>query len=174
LLVALAGLVAAIGLNSRVTLLLSLALVAVLSLSAWPVAHYGEQAYDRALAMADDAGAQYLEHHQALADRWIFLFYLTAVAAAASLVVGWKWPGHLRVAACVVALLVVASLMAGAVIAEYGGQVRHREFRFNPPPTKTQAGCELRSSPGMSGADRYFTSSISRAGSAGNGACGSV
>ena len=121
--------------NHRFTLLLSLAMVGVLSLSAWPVAHYGEQGYDRVLSMADDDGAQYLKHHEELADRWIFLYYITAGAAALALMVGWKKQRHLRSAAIAVALLAIASLIAGAAIADCGGKIRHREFRFGPPPT---------------------------------------
>lgn len=137
LFVAWIGLVVAICLNNRFALRLSLVLVVVLSLSAWPVAHYGEEAYDRVLSMSDDVGGRYLEHHQALAERWIFLFYVTAAAAVAALVVGWRWPRFSRWAAGAVALLAAASLVAGAVIAEYGGPVRHREFRYGPPPAKT-------------------------------------
>ena len=45
LLVALVFLVVGIWGNNRVLLTVSLAAVSVLALSAWPVAHYGEQAY---------------------------------------------------------------------------------------------------------------------------------
>jgi hypothetical protein len=135
LFVALVGLVASICLNHRTALLLALALVAVLSLSAWPVAHFGDKGYDRVLAMADEAGGDYLKHHMELAERWLPLFYVTAAAAAAAIVVGWKKPKYLRPAAGAVAVLAASSLLAGAVIADYGGQVRHREFRHGLPPS---------------------------------------
>jgi hypothetical protein len=122
--------------NNRSAQLISLVAVGVLALSAWPVAHYGEQAYDRVLSMTDDTGSLYLKHHEELADRWIFLYYLTAGVAAVSLVVGWKKPKFLRLAAGVVALLAVGSLIAGAVIADCGGKIRHREFRYGPPPSE--------------------------------------
>ncbi len=137
LFVAWIGLIVAVALNNPFGTRLALVLVALLSLSVWPVAHYGEEAYDRVLSMSDDVGGQYLEHHQALAERWIFLYYVTAVAAVAALVVGWKWPRGARWSAGVVTLLAAASLVAGAVIAEYGGPARHREFRYGPPPAKT-------------------------------------
>jgi len=139
LLVALVGLLIAICVKGRATLIFALAMVGVLGLSAWPVAHYGEQGFDRTLAMSDEAGARYLEHHQVLANRWIFLFYLTSGAAVAAMMVGWKWPRYLRLAAGLVAVLALSSLVAGAVIAEYGGQIRHREFRHGPPPAKVTA-----------------------------------
>jgi hypothetical protein len=142
LFVALLGLVVALSLKGRAPLMLALALVGLLSLSAWPVAEYGGDAFDRVLSISDDAGRQYLKNHEALADRWIFLFYLTAAAAAAALVIGWKWPRHLRKAAAVVALLAAASLVAGALIAESGGQIRHREFRYSPPVGSQSAPAE--------------------------------
>jgi hypothetical protein len=142
LFVALLFLLAALAANHRFTLRASLAMVAVMSLSAWPVAHYGERAYDRVLAMSDEAGGQYLRHHVELADRWIFLYYLTAAAAAAAVAVAWKKPKFLRPAAGVVALLVLASLIAGAIIADAGGRIRHREFRYGPPPVERDSGGE--------------------------------
>lgn len=120
--------------NNRFTLGAALAAVAVLSLSAWPVAHYGKMAFDRVLSMSDEAGSQYLRYHEELADRWIFLFYATSAAAAAALIIAWKRPRYLTLAAIVVALLAAVSLIAGAVIADYGGKIRHREFRYGPPP----------------------------------------
>jgi hypothetical protein len=135
LLVALVFLVVGIWGNNRVLLTVSLAAVSVLALSAWPVAHYGEQAYDRVLSMSDEAGGEYLKHHEELADRWVFLFYVTAGAAALALIVAWKKPGYLRLATGIVALLAIASLVAGAAIADCGGKIRHREFRYGPPPT---------------------------------------
>ena len=140
LFVALLLLLTALAANHRFTLCASLALVAGLSLSAWPVAHYGERAFDRALALSDDAGGQYLKRHAELADHWIFLYYLTSAAAVAALVVAWKKPKFLRPAAGVVALLVLASLIAGAVIADAGGKIRHGEFRYGPPPTERKSG----------------------------------
>lgn len=124
--------------ENRALLMSALALVGLLSLSAWPVTHYGGLAYDRVLSMSDEAGGQYLKHHAALADRWIFLFYVTAAVAAGGLIVGWKKPRHLRLAASAVVLLAFASLIAGAVIADWGGKIRHREFRYGSPPTQHQ------------------------------------
>jgi hypothetical protein len=63
-----------------------------------------------------------------------FLFCVTAAAAAAGLFVGWKKPRHLRLAASAVVLAAIASLIAGAVIADCGGKIRHREFRYGSPP----------------------------------------
>ena len=135
LFVALVFLVVAIVINQRSLQLTSLVAVAVLSLSAWPVAHYGEEAYDRVLSMTDDEGGQYLKRHEELADHWIFLFYVTAGTAVVTLIAGAKKQKILRWGSCGVAAFAIASLIAGAVIADCGGKIRHREFRYGPPPT---------------------------------------
>lgn len=150
---ALFSLVGALVLRNRPAVLAGMALVSLFSLSAWPVAEFGEEGFDRVLSMTDDDGAAYLKHHRDLADRWVFLFYLTAGAGALGLVASWKWPKALRPAAAVVALLAASSLVAGGVIAEAGGKVRHREFRFGPPPavSKDQAGQFAPTVPGRTG-----------------------
>lgn len=134
LLVAMLALIAALVMKDRTATLIGLALVCLVALSAWPVYHYGEQGYDRVLSMADDAGGKFLEHHKALAERWIFLYFVTAGAAGLGYLLALKWPRTL-VFSCVLALvLAAASLAAGMAIAKAGGAVRHREFRFQPPP----------------------------------------
>jgi len=127
-------LIATLLFNQRAGQVLSLAMIVLLALSAWPVAHYGEAGYDRVLSMSDDAGEQYLKRHAELANRWLFVYYLTAAAAVVALLVGWRKPALLRRMGAGVALLTVASLVAGAVIADCGGRIRHREFRYGPPP----------------------------------------
>lgn len=138
LLVALLGLLVALIFNQRAALLLALALVTLTAVSVWPVAEYGERGYDRVLAMADDDGQAYLKEHARLADRWMFLYYATAAAGVIALVTGWKRPNYVRAAGIIVALLAVGSLVAGGVIAGYGGKVRHREFRTGPPPASSE------------------------------------
>jgi phosphoglycerol transferase MdoB-like AlkP superfamily enzyme len=135
-------LAAALVLNNRSAQFLGLGLVALLALSVWPVAHFGEAGYDRVLAMSDDAGGQYLKHHAELADRWAFLYYVTAGVAAGALVAGWRKPKWLRPASGLVVLLAAASLVAGAVIADCGGKIRHREFRYGPPLASFQLSVE--------------------------------
>jgi hypothetical protein len=134
LFVALLGLLAALVARNRAARFIALGLVGLFSLSAWPVSEYGEQGYDRVLSMSDEAGSAYLARHRELADHWVFLFYVTAGAAAVAIVVGVKWPRFFAVAGSAVAVLAAASLLAGAVIADFGGKIRHREFRLGPPP----------------------------------------
>ncbi len=134
LLVAMVALAVALITRDRTAILIGLALVGLLALSAWPVYHYGEAAYDRVLSMTDDAGGKYLEHHRALAERWVFLYFVTAGVAGAGFVLAWKWPRTLVFSSILALVLAAASLAAGIVIAQAGGAVRHREFRYGPPP----------------------------------------
>ncbi len=134
LFVALLGLLGSLALRNRPGVLASMGLVTLLSLSAWPVYVYGEAGYDRVYSMADDDGGAYLSRHKTLAERWIWLFYLTAATGALGVAVGWKRPKCLVAISCATALLAIASLVAGAIIADFGGKVRHPEFRHGPPP----------------------------------------
>jgi hypothetical protein len=137
LLVAVVMLAGALILNNRQAMFLSLILVGLLSLSAWPVSEFGEDAYDRVLSMSNEDGAAYLKRHAQLAHHWVFLFYVTAGAAGLAMVVGWKSRRHFRKTSVGVLVLALGSLAAGAVIADYGGKIRHREFRYGPPPAQS-------------------------------------
>jgi hypothetical protein len=134
LLVAMVALIAALITRNRTATLIGLALVGLLALSAWPVSEYGEEGYDRVLSMADEAGGKYLAHHRALADRWVFLYYLTAGVAGLGFALAWKWRRTLVFSSILALVLAAASLAAGIVIAKAGGCIRHREFRSGPPP----------------------------------------
>jgi hypothetical protein len=139
LLAATLSLLAALAVRNRPALFIALGLVVLFSLSAWPVTEYGEAGYDRVLAMADDDGAAYLARHRDLAQHWVFMFYVTAGAGVAAVVTGFKWPKRFVLSGAVVAVLAAGSLAAGAVIAECGGKIRHREFRLGPPPKAPDA-----------------------------------
>ena len=137
LLVAMLALIAALATQNRTATLIGLSLVCLLALSAWPVYHYGGEGYDRVLSMSDEAGAKFLEHHKALAERWIFLYFVTAGVAGLGLMLAWKWPRTLVASSVLALALTAGSLTAGMVIAKAGGAVRHREFRYEllHPPT---------------------------------------
>ncbi len=127
-------LAAALVTGNRVTALVGLSLVSLFALSAWPTYVYGQRGFDRVLSMADDAGAGWLKQHEELAEDWLWLYMVTAAAGVAGIAASWKWPKVLRGAVVAVLLLAGGSLLAGAVIAENGGKVRHSEFRNGPPP----------------------------------------
>lgn len=134
LFVAALALAAALVSRNRPATLIGLGLLALMALSAWPVYSYGEAGYDRVLSMSDDAGQAFLKYHEHLAERWVFLYYVTAAVATLSFVVAWKWPRLLNVTSILCLLLALASLTAGIFIAHAGGEIRHREFRSTPPP----------------------------------------
>lgn len=134
LLVSLLAVAIGVAARNRATTLTGLSLVALMALSVWPVAYFGEQGYDRVLSMTDDTGEAYLKEHRELAGRWEFLYYVTAACAAGGLAAGWKRPKWTTPLALLTVLLGAASLVAGIAIAESGGEIRHREFRFGPIP----------------------------------------
>jgi hypothetical protein len=119
LMVAVVVLIAALVLRNRAATVLGLALLALLSGAAWPVIESGQSSYVRVRELADEDGKAQLRHHMVLAERWDKLFYATAAVAALGLLA---------------ALLAAGSLVAGAVIAEAGGRIRHPEFRTGQPP----------------------------------------
>lgn len=140
LLVSWIALIAALISKSRRALIVTLILVFVTSISAWPVYQFGEEGYDRVLAMTDDDGHAWLDEHQERAQKLIYLFYVVAAVSAAAIIVPWRWPKSSLPLAVAVALLGAITLGSGCYIAYAGGKIRHREFRNEPPPPiKSQA-----------------------------------
>lgn len=139
LLVAVIGLVIALLLRNRRAQIATLLLVLITSISAWPVYEFGQQAYDRVLAMSDDDGHAWLDEHESRAEKLIYLFYATAALSMAAILVPLRWPKASVPLAFVVALLGLVTLASGTYIAYAGGKIRHREFRNEPaPPIKSQ------------------------------------
>jgi hypothetical protein len=138
LVVAVLAVAAALVMRNRPATFLSLGLLGLMALSAWPVYSYGEAGYDRVLSMSDDAGQAFLKYHAHLAERWVFLYYLTAASAMVGIGLGWKWPRLLLPLSIASIVLAVASLTAGIFIAHAGGEIRHREFRSSPPPAVSE------------------------------------
>ncbi len=128
-------LVGALVIRHRGTALVGLLLVSLFALSAWPTYEYGQQGYDRVYSMADRDGDAWLKAHRELAERWIWLYFVTAGLGVAGMVAGWRRPKWLWAATLAVILLALGSMLAGTVIADYGGRVRHGEFRNGPAPS---------------------------------------
>jgi hypothetical protein len=140
LLISWIALIAALISKSRRALVVTLILVFITSISAWPVYEFGEEGYDRVLAMTDDDGHAWLDEHQARAQKLIYLFYVVAALSAAAIIVPLRWPKSSVPLAIAVVLLGAAALGSSCYIAYAGGKVRHREFRNEPaPPIKSQA-----------------------------------
>jgi hypothetical protein len=119
--------------NQRVTIA-ALVLVFVSALSAWPTYQYGEAAYDRVKSMSDPAGEQWLDEHMARGEKLIWAFYVLAGVSAAGIGVITRWPRTSAIVSVSTLALATGTLGIGGYIAYAGGHVRHREFRFEPPP----------------------------------------
>ena len=141
LLISWIGLVAALISKSRRALIVTLILVFMTSIFAWPVFEFGQQGYDRVLTMTDDDGHAWLDEHQERAEKVIYIFYALAALSIAAILVPLRWPKSSGPLAIAVVFLGVAALASGCYIAYAGGKVRHREFRNEPaPPIKSQEG----------------------------------
>jgi hypothetical protein len=112
----------------------ALVLVFIAGLSAWPTYYYGEAGYDRVKATSDDAGGKWLDEHMARGEKLIWAFYLLAGVSAMGMVAVARWPRCSSLISVLMLVLGTTTLGIGAYIAYAGGHVRHREFRFEPPP----------------------------------------
>jgi hypothetical protein len=140
LLISWIGLIAAVISKNRSAQIVTLILVFMTSLSAWPVFEFGQQGYDRVLAMTDDDGHAWLDEHAARAEKFVYVFYAVAVLSVVGIIVPFRWPKISMPLALAVMLLGAAALACGFYIAYAGGKIRHREFRNEPaPPIKSQA-----------------------------------
>ena len=128
------GLVIALLSRTRAARVVALSIVFVSTFSAWPVYHYGEEAYDRVLSMADNDGRKWLEEHQRRGEQLIYAFYLVAALAAMGFLAEKFAPRAAVPLALATVLLAGASLGVGGYIATAGGRIRHREFRYVAPP----------------------------------------
>ena len=134
LLISWIGLIAALISKSRRAQIVTLILVFITSISAWPVFEFGQQGYDRVLAMTDDDGHAWLDEHQERAEKVIYIFYALAALSIAAIIVPLRWPKSSTPLAVAVVLLGAVALASGCYIAYAGGKIRHREFRNEPAP----------------------------------------
>jgi hypothetical protein len=128
------GLIIALLLRTRAARVTALALVMLSAVSAWPVYYYGEAGYDRVKAMVDDAGDKWLEEHMRRGEQLIYVFYVVATLSAVGIVAEFAAPKAAVPLAIATLILAAANLGVGGYIAYAGGRVRHKEFRFEPPP----------------------------------------
>ncbi len=132
--IGLLGLVIALIQRSRRAQVATLALILFCGAIAWPVAHYGEEGYDRVLSLSDDQGQAWLKVHAHRVDEFIWFFYALAAVAAAAIFAPWQWPRSALPLTIVTLLLACVVLGMGGYIAHAGGKIRHREFRNEPAP----------------------------------------
>lgn len=130
------ALVIALFQRSRPAQITALILIVVCAASVWPVAKFGEQAYDSIEAVSDKDGYAWLDAHAQRATKAVFVYYILAAVALLALVVPWKFPKTKMPFAILTLALGVAALAAGVWISYAGGQIRHKEFRYGLPPEK--------------------------------------
>lgn len=133
--IAVIGLIIAIIQRSRSAQVATLTLVLFSGAIAWPVVHYGEEAYDRVLSMTDEQGQAWLKVHEHRADTLAWSFYVLAGLAATAILAPMKWPKTATALSIIILLASFAVLGMGAYIAHAGGKIRHREFRNEPAPS---------------------------------------
>jgi hypothetical protein len=136
LLISWIALVAALISKSRRARIVTLILVFITSISAWPVYEFGEQGYDRVLSMTDEDGERWLDEHRDRGEDLIWTFYALAAVSAIAIAVPMRWPKSSAPLVIAVILLGAATLGTAGYIAYAGGKVRHREFRHEPAPPK--------------------------------------
>ena len=120
--------------RNRPVIVVALVLIFLAGISAWPTYHYGQAAYDRVKSMSDTVGGQWLDEHMERAEKLIYAFYVLAALAVAGLLAPLKWQRTSTPLAVSVLVLAGATLGIGGWISYPAGHVRHKEFRFEPPP----------------------------------------
>jgi hypothetical protein len=137
--IAVLALTLALFLRTQPLTIAALLLVFVCSISAWPTYRYGQAGYDRVKSMADDAGGRWLDEHMARAEKLIWAFFVLAGVSATGVAAVVRWPRSSFSISVLTLVLGSATLGVGGYIAYAGGHVRHREFRFEPPPDSREA-----------------------------------
>ena len=122
--------------HSRKVEMVALILVLAAAASAWPVNFTGQRAYKTVRGLTDDEGTDWLDAHMERAEKAAPAFYALALLTAAALVVPHKWPRTTRPLLLATLALAVLCAGAGGWIALAGGQIRHPEFRSEPPPSE--------------------------------------
>ena len=121
--------------RSRSARILGLSLVILTSASAWPVFHYGQNAYERVRKISDEQGQLWLDDHMERAEKFIYAFYATALLGIAALASVKKLPKTATLLSLATLAAGLASLGIGGWISRAGGNIRHPEFRHSPALT---------------------------------------
>ncbi|MDD2763793.1 MAG: hypothetical protein PHE83_07465 [Opitutaceae bacterium] len=124
----------ALAVRSRAGQAIALLLILLAAASAWPVAHYGHEAFDRVSSMASGDAQKWLHWHEHLGERIVWAHYATAALAAAALIGLWKFPRLHRAALVLTVVAALTAMSLGGFLAFVGGKIRHSEFRHGPPP----------------------------------------
>jgi hypothetical protein len=120
-------------LRSRTAQLTALIITLIAGVSAYPVLVTGQRAYKVIRNSSDDPGQEALDEHMDRAEKTIIAFYVLALSSAAGLLVPLKWPKTGSLLAALTLALALGCFGLSIYIAQAGGQIRHPEFRLNPP-----------------------------------------
>lgn len=112
-----------------------LIVILLLAASAFLVVQTGEAAYRPIRAIADGAGADWLDEHMDRADHFAGAYYGLAAIALIAIVLPIRWPRLGGFLGFITLLATIACLGVGFYIAEAGGRIRHPEFRPHPVET---------------------------------------
>ena len=137
------GLVAmglALLLRHRRAELVALSLVFLSTLSAWPVAAFGDKGYDRVLTLADEDGQAWLAAHAKRAEQLVPLFLAVAALSAAAAFIPFRWPAWRKPLWYATLAGALVALACGGWLGYSGGKIRHKEFRYTPPPRADSPG----------------------------------
>ncbi|MBI2502412.1 MAG: hypothetical protein HYW07_04160 [Candidatus Latescibacteria bacterium] len=110
--------------------------LALMGGATWLAVAYGQQGYDRVLAMSNQEAQQWLKVHMDRAETFAWVFYATGLAALIALLARRRWPVISRYLVGLTWVLALCSTAVGGWISQAGGQVRHSEFREGPPPAE--------------------------------------
>ena len=120
---------AALLLRNKTAQTIGIGLVILAAASAWPVAHFGQNAYKSIRGQSDDAGQDALDEHMERAEKLVSIFYATAVLGVVALIGRRKFPKTATPLSAITLATAIASLGAGGWISKAGGRIRHPEFR---------------------------------------------
>ncbi len=118
---------------------IALAIIVLTSASAWPVLHYGQSAYKDIRGISDEPGQAWLDEHMERAERFIYVFYATALLGIAALACERKFPKSATPLALATLIAGAASVGVGGWIGKAGGHIRHPEFRGRGAPSTKAA-----------------------------------
>ena len=120
--------------RSREARRVGLILVFLCAASAWPTLWTGQKGYNAVYFSLEPTDQAWLGAHMHVAEEWIWVFYVLAAVALASIFIPLKWPRSEITLVLVVLLLGAGTFALSGYIAYLGGRVRHIEFRDSPPP----------------------------------------
>ena len=123
------SLILALVARNKTAQVISLALLVLCAVSAWPVLFFGQHGYNHLAPQLDTESKQWLDVHMHRAERFIYSFYATAILGIAALVAFKKFPRGAIALSVFTLLASLASLGIGGWISRAGGQVSHSEFR---------------------------------------------